>query len=493
MIDLACLTLTDLNQKAAAKFRNRLAFAVYREGHTYNRITYREWGIRARQFGGLLRTLGLHPGDRVMILAENRPEWPVAYFGVALGGLVSVPVLPDCSPEQIKAIGDHAGIAALCITEKTYPKIAPAGIDPAIPLIYLDKNTEIDHKQGRAVTDILVSVHCRKKTVPLWQGDRFGEPENWFPEIREEDLASIWYSSGTTGHGKGVMLSHRNLLFTAQASCALMKIFPRDRILSMIPLAHTYECILGLLTTVLSGASVTYLDRPPTQAVLLSAIQALRPTIMVTPLFFIENIYRHRIAPALMANPLYTFPLTRFLAVKIAGHTLMAALGSSIRFLGIGGASLSPELERFLRKVQFPYAPGYGLTETSILVAGTGPYRFPLGSAGKPIKGVELRLCPLSSEKVPGTPSGYTQGEIQVRGPNVMLGYYRDPEATKEAFTPDAWLKTGDVGFLDQKGYLFIRGRIKATILGSSGEQGLFSASNPTEDVLVYPGEQVGH
>jgi long-chain acyl-CoA synthetase len=425
-----------------------------------------------------------------MILAENRPEWPVAYFGIALGGFVSVPVLPDCSPEQIKTIGDHAGIAALCITEKTHLRIVHAGIDPAIPLIYLDRNTAIDHKQGRAVTGILVSVHGRKKNIPLGQGDRIGEPESWFPEIREEDLATILYSSGTTGHSKGVMLSHRNLLFTAKAFCSLMKIFPRDRVLSMIPLAHTYECILGLLTTVLSGASVTYLERPLTQAVLLSAIQALRPTAMVTAPFFIETIYRRRIAPALMANPLYTFPLTRFLAVTIAGHKLSAALGSSIRFLGIGGTSLSPEVERFLWKVQFPYAPGYGRTETSSLVTGTGPYRFPLGSAGKPIKGVELRLCPVSSEKVSGTPAGYTEGEIQVRGPNVMLGYYRDPEATKAAFTPDAWLKTGDLGFLGPKGHLFIRGRIKAMILESSGEnlekiEGLFSAATLGEDALI--------
>ncbi|MDR1986698.1 MAG: AMP-binding protein [Treponema sp.] len=474
MMNLERLTLAELNHKAAAKFKNRLAFATYREGHIYNRITYREWGIRTRRFGGLLRTLGLHAGDRVMILAENRPEWPIAYFGTALGGFVSVPVLPDCSVEQIKTIGDHAGIAALCITEKTGLTLIHGGFDPAIPLIYIDTSTETSNEQGGTAASILVSIHGQKKQLPLWQGGLGKEPETWFPEIQEEDIASILYTSGSTGHSKGVMLSHRNMLFMAQASCSLMHIFPRDRLLSMIPLAHTYECILGLLAAIMSGASITYLAQPLAPAVLLAAIQALRPTVMVTAPSFIENLYRDRIVPALKANPLYQFPLTRFLAIHIAGHKLMAALGSSIRFFGIGGASLSPEVETFLRKVQFPYAPAYGLTETLPLVAGTEPYRFPLGSAGKPLKGIELRLFSHTHNRVlgiPGTSLGHTEGEIQVRGPQVMLGYYRDPEGTREAFTADGWFRTGDVGFLDPTGHLFIRGRLNAMILGPLGEQ----------------------
>jgi long-chain acyl-CoA synthetase len=168
----------------------------------------------------------------------------------------------------------------------------------------------------------------------------------------------------------------------------------------------------------------------------------------------------------------------------------MAALGASIRFFGIGGAPLSEETELFLRKVQFPYAPGYGLTETAPLVAGTAPYRFPFRSTGSVLKGVEVRIV---SEGKPGA----AEGEIQVRGPNVMMGYYRDEARTNEAFTPDGWLKTGDLGSLDKKGRLFIRGRLKAMILGPSGEniypeeiEGLLNTSSLVEDVLVYPGER---
>ncbi|MDR0723006.1 MAG: AMP-binding protein [Treponema sp.] len=480
MIDLERLTLAELTHKAAAQFKDRLAFATYREGHICNRITYREWGIRTRQFGGLLRTLGLHTGDRVLILAENRPEWPIAYFGAAQGGFVSVPVLPDCSSEQIKAIGDHAGIAALCITEKTGPKLTLAGFDPVIPLIYIDTSNE----PGGTPASILVSIHGRKKSLPLWQEGLEREPTSWFPEIQEDDLASILYTPGVTGHSKGVMRSHRNVLFMAQAGCALMHSFPRDRLLSVTPLAHPYECTLGLLAAVMSGASITYLDQPSTPAAVLSAVQDLRPTIMVTVPSFIENLYRRRIAPALKGHPLYQFPLTRFLAIKIAGYKLIAALGSSIRFFGIGGA-LSHEVETFLRKVQFPYAPAYGLTETASLIAGTEPYRFPFGSVGKPLKGVEFRLFSLTGKKIlggPGTLVEYIEGEIQVHGPPVMLGYYRDPEGTRGAFTADGWFRTGEVGFLDPTGHLFIRGRLKALIRGPSGER-----SYPEEVLLPQP------
>jgi long-chain acyl-CoA synthetase len=434
-------------------------------------------------------SLGMKAGDRVMILAENRPEWPMAYFGAAFAGLVTVPVLIDFSGEQIKAIGDHAGISGIFITEKTAPKIAGPGMEQRIPHVYLDSLILDNFRETHSLdTSILVSLYGREKRLSLpgqepSQGDRF-------PETQPDDLASIIYTSGTTGNSKGVMLSNRNLLFTAQASRKLMKIFPRDRLLSVIPLAHTYECTLGLLTAVMNGASTTYLDRPPAPAVLLPAIQSLRPTAMVTVPLFIEKIYRGRIAPKLMASPLYKFPLTRFLAIRLAGHKLMAALGSSIRFFGIGGAPLSEETERFLRKVQFPYAPGYGLTETAPLVAGTAPYRFPFRSAGSVLKGVEVRI-------VGEGKSGASEGEIQVRGPNVMMGYYRDEARTKEAFTPDGWLKTGDLGILDQKGHLFIRGRLKTMILGPSGEniypeeiEGLLNTSSLVEDVLVYPGER---
>jgi long-chain acyl-CoA synthetase len=299
----------------------------------------------------------------------------------------------------------------------------------------------------------------------------------------ESDPAAIIYTSGTTGFSKGVVLSNGNFIFAAGASRSLMKVYSRDRCLSVIPLAHTYECTLGLLTAIMSGASVTYLDRPPSPAVLLPAMQTLRPTCIITVPLFIEKICRNHIFPVLKANPLYKCPLTRFFAVKAAGARLMAVLGSSVRFFGIGGAPLDEDVERFLRAAGFPYSPGYGLTETSPLIAGTGPYKFRFRSAGAVVKGVDVRIS--------------VEGEIQVKGPNVMMGYYRDEERTKAAFTEDGWFKTGDLGSLGKKGSLRVNGRLKALILGPSGEniypeeiEQMIYMSGLVEDALVVSGDR---
>ena len=456
-------TLAELCLKAAARYGKKTCFQIYRDGGIYNRLSYTEFGDRIRVFASQLREMGVKKGDRVMILAENRPEWPIAYFAIALAGAINVPVLTDFSEEQIKAIATHAGISALFCSARTLPKIT--AIDSAIPVIKIE--TLSDYPAGQAPA---ASEKAPNQTEE-------------FPVVNEDDPASIIYTSGTTGNSKGVLLSHKNLVHVAAASRSLMKIFSRDRLLSVIPLAHTYECSLGMLTAVMSGASVTYLDRPPSPAVLLPAMQTLRPTAMVTVPLFIEKICRQKIFPDLEKSPFYKFPLTRPMARFLAGQKLMAGLGSAIRFFGIGGAPLSEDVEQFLRKISFPYSVGYGLTETAPLVAGTVPYKFPFRSSGSVLKGAKLRIA--------------DNGEIQVQGPNVMLGYYRDEERTRDAFTEDGWFKTGDLGRLDNKGYLYINGRLKTLILGPSGEniypeeiENMLSTSMLVEDALVIPGER---
>jgi len=451
-------TLTELWLKATERYGKKVCFQTYRDGGVYDRLTYGDFGVRVRSFASLLRMLGVKKGDRVMILAENRPQWPIAYFGTALAGAITVPVLTDFTAEQIGAIASHAEISVLCCTGRTSNKIA--GIDPSIPVLHIDLEPE--------------------KQIP--NGNTEFPAETW-PGINEDDPASIIYTSGTTGNSKGVLLSHRNLVFNAVSTRSLMKLYSRDRLLSVIPLAHTYECVLGMLTAVMSGASVTYLDKPPSPAVLLPAMQILRPTAMVTVPLFIEKICRNKIFPKLKKSPFYRFPLTRSLAVWAAGQKLMTALGASIRIFGIGGAPLSEDVERFLRKAGFPYTLGYGLTETAPLVTGTSPHKFHFRCSGSALKGVELRIA--------------EAGEIQVRGPNVMMGYYRDEKRTRDTFTEDGWLKTGDLGRLDQKGQLFINGRLKALILGPSGEniypeeiESMLNTSGLVEDALVVPGER---
>jgi long-chain acyl-CoA synthetase len=237
-----------------------------------------------------------------------------------------------------------------------------------------------------------------------------------------------------------------------------------------------------MLIAVMSGASTTYLNGPPAPVVLIPAARAIHPTVMLTVPLIIEKIYRSRIEPALKACLLYRFPLTRPLATAAAGRKLMGLFGRAVRSFSIGGAALAEDVERFLRKVRFPYTLGYGMTEAAPLLAGTAPFKSPPASAGRVLKGVSLRIV---------------NGEIQAKGPNIMSGYYRDAKRTLESFTPDGWFKTGDLGEFDRQGCLYIKGRLKSMILGPSGEniypeeiESLLNSSEIVEDALVYSGEK---
>jgi long-chain acyl-CoA synthetase len=287
------------------------------------------------------------------------------------------------------------------------------------------------------------------------------------------------------------MLSGKNLITSSLSSLAFKKMVPSDRFLSVLPLAHSYECGLGLLAPMISGASITYLDRPPSQSVLLPAVKLIRPTAIMSVPLLIEKVYNNAIAPKLRNNKLYKFAITRPLAIWVAGKKLISALGGRIRVFGVGGAPLSQEVEKFLYRARFPYTIGYGLTETAPLIAGNTPLRHSYKAGIGAAKGVSIRVVRCADYLNQG------EGEIQVRGPNVMLGYYKDEERTAETFTSDGWLRTGDLGRMDKKGRLHIRGRLKALILGPSGEniypeeiEGLLGTSQLVEDALVYSGKK---
>lgn len=480
MLNLERLTLTELIEKAAERFGDKKAFSVVTENGEEGELSYAEFGRRARGFAGVLSSLGIGPGDRVMILSENRPEWPTAYFGIALAGAVTVPVLTDFLPEHVGTVASHAEIKAVCATAKTFGKLMESGcpLFGEIPIIKLDAMDS----EG-----VLVSIAEKESVVPYAQDVQSHAAE-------EGGLASIIYTSGTTGKSKGVMLSHKSIVFDAAACRSIIKIYPRDRFLSILPLAHTYECTIGMVIAVINGASVAYLDRPPAPAALLPALRLVRPTIMLSVPLIMEKIYRGKVGPALEAHPLYKIPLTRGLAVKAAGRKLLGTFGGAVRFFGIGGAALAPEVEAFLKAAGFPYAIGYGLTETAPLLAGAPPFKTVLRSTGPALEGVELRIVDAEGRVItePGA-----EGEIQGRGPNVMIGYYKDPERTAEVFTEDGWFKTGDLGCFDKKKRLFIRGRLKAMILGPSGEniypeeiESILNASGMVEESLVYEGEK---
>jgi long-chain acyl-CoA synthetase len=286
------------------------------------------------------------------------------------------------------------------------------------------------------------------------------------PEVREDDTASIIYTSGTTGHSKGVMLTHRNLAFDALATSELVDVNEEDRFLSILPLSHSYECTLGLIAPVMLGSSVYYLDKPPSAGVLMPAMAKVRPTVMLSVPLIIEKIYKGRIHPKLTGNPvvrgLYRIPLIRRRLHAAAGKKLLDSFGGKLRIFTIGGAPLAPDVELFLREARFPYAIGYGLTETSPLIAGSPPESTRFRSTGFPVSGARIRI------ENPDPATG--EGEILVRGSMVMKGYYKDPKRTADAMTSDGWFRTGDLGVFDRDGYLYIKGRLKNLILGPSGK-----------------------
>lgn len=283
---------------------------------------------------------------------------------------------------------------------------------------------------------------------------------------QEDDLAAIIYTSGTTGHSKGVMLSHKNLVTNALSAYNKVTITKEDVFLSILPLAHTFECTAGFIVPILHGSSIYYIDKVPTPSVLLKAFEVVKPTMMFSVPLIMEKIYKNKILPkftgSFIMRLLYKIPIIRKILNSIAGKKLFKSFGGRLRFFGIGGAGLSPFVEQFLIEAGFPYVIGYGLTETSPLIAGSKLGEKPrFKSTGTPFGGVSIKI----KDKDPQT----GEGEIVVQSPSVMLGYYKDEAKTAEIME-DGWFLTGDLGYIDDDGYLYISGRSKNVIIGSGGE-----------------------
>ncbi len=406
--------------------------------------TYAEFHAKVYEVGELLSRYGLGRNDMIGLLSQNMPNWGVAYFATTAFGRITLPMLPDFSESEIKHILKHSAAKALFVSRKLLPKVLPKALDRLEVIICLDDFS------------IIKGEPCPAGPAPLPSEE----------EIQPDDLAAIIYTSGTTGSSKGVMLSHRNLCANLWSTEDARPSFDWDVWLSLLPLSHTLECSMCLLLPMQAGASVNYLEKAPTPSILMNALAKVRPTTILSVPLIIEKVYRSAVLPKLTATPLLRFmhriPPLRKMMHRKAGKQLFEKFGGRIRFFGIGGARLDPEVERFLLEAHFPYAIGYGLTETSPLIAAAPPDMVRLGSTGPVVKGVELRLL----DKDPKT----GVGEIAVKGDNVFKGYFNNPEATSSAFTEDGWFKTRDLGKLDKDGWLYIKGRSSTTIIGPSGE-----------------------
>jgi len=460
MTDLEHHTLRALLARSVRLYSGRPAFTTV-NGEP---MTYAQVGARVEALSALLHRGGVIAGDRVALLSENMPSWPIAYFAVTTMGAIAVPILVDFHPTEIRHIIRHAECRALCVSRRMLGVVEEEEFPQLTMRILVDDLSELPPPGGRdALRDIIDKGSreiARLKEVAMRVTGRFAV------EVRDEDTASIIYTSGTTGHSKGVMLTHRNIVSNALATSQIVDVNKEDRLLSILPLSHSYECTLGMVTPFMLGASVTYLDKPPSASVLLPAMAAVRPTVMLSVPLVIEKIFKSKIHPRLTGNALmrslYGIPVVRRRLHAAAGKKLIESFGGRLRMLVIGGAPLAADVEQFLRDARFPYAMGYGLTETSPLVAGAPPATTRFRSTGPPVPGAMVRI------DSPDPRTG--EGEIHVRGPMVMKGYYKDPKRTAEAMTSDGWFRTGDLGTFDRNGYLYIRGRLKNMILGPSGK-----------------------
>lgn len=453
MVSFKKLTIRDILFRSRMAYSNRPSLAFVGN----EPINYADMAVIVRNVSGMLNTLGISKGDKVALIGENSPNWGMAYLAITSMGAVVVPILPDFSGHEMESIINHSEAKVVFVSAKLYGSLNRNSIPGVYAYILLNNLQPFDEEVTVPVTTMPYEI-----PQPIVNVD-YCDCE--LPRPDENDLAAIIYTSGTTGRPKGVMLTHKNIVSNILSTLMIQEVNENDRLLSLLPLSHTYECTIGFLIPMATGASVYYLDKPPTPTVLIPAMQAVKPTMMLTVPLIIEKIYKNKIKPELTSSSLkrklYNFEPTRKLLHRIAARKLHKTFGGALHFFGIGGAKLSFEAERFLNEGRFPYSIGYGMTETSPLLTGSSPKLVRFRSAGFCLPGQELKI------HNPNPENG--EGEILVRGANVMAGYYKDPELTQTMFL-DGWLRTGDLGFMDKDGYVEIRGRSKNMILTASGE-----------------------
>ena len=428
-------TLYEILNNSVKNFSERIAFSLWRGGS----YTFKQVGEKVAEVQELLRSAGLKKGDKVVLLSSNMPNWGVCYFAITSGGYTVVPVLPDFTSADLDRIVEHSEAKAMCVSDKLFTKISK----------------EVSSK---------LNIIIRTKNLSILSQNVKEEGELTIPQ--PEDLAAIIYTSGTTSQPKGVMLTHYNLSSQMWLIDPLFLVREDDIFLSVLPMAHTYECTLGLILAFYHGSHVVYLDKAPTVSVLLPALKEVRPTIMLTVPLIIEKIFKgsvkKKFTSSALMSALYGVGFIRRKLHRLAGKKLTKTFGGRVRFFGIGGSKLDSEVEQFLLDANFIYDIGYGLTETAPLLAGAVDGMLRLGSTGPILDGIEYRL-----ENVDES-TGI--GELVVKSPSQMVGYYKNPEATAAVFTEDGFFRTGDLCCFDEDGWLYIKGRSKNMILGPSGE-----------------------
>ena len=430
-------TLAKLFEYATDNFAKRPLSRFVGGGQEY---TYESFKHKCLELSQRFNRWGISAGDKVAILSNNMPNWTVAMFSCVPFGRVTVPILPDSSESEVTNILNHSECKAIFISKRLMKKLS----------------SECRAKL-RLVIDIETFQLIKKDDSAFTCEGRSAEPQ-------ADDLASIIYTSGTSGNAKGVMLSHRNFCQNIIAAAHAQPAGKKDRWLSILPMSHTYELAFSVLYPLYAGGCVYYIQKPPTPSILMNAMKQVRPTIMCSVPLIIEKVYRNTVVPTIQRSRTLSWMEKHapWLLYRLIGKKLYRSFGGKLKFFGIGGSKLNPAVEEFLLKARFPYAVGYGLTETAPLITNACVGKTVVGSIGVPAYNVEVKLDNVNPET--------GEGEIVAKGDNVMLGYYRDPERTRSVLNDDGWFRTHDLACMDSKGRYYIKGRLGNMIVGPSGE-----------------------
>ena len=423
---------------------------------------YRDVARKIAKLHLLFEHAGLKPGDKVALCGKNSAQWAIAALASLTYGTVAVPILHDFKPDNIHHLVCHSEAKLFFVDASTWENLDHDHMPALEGAILINDYSLLFSRTKR--------LAAARENLNRIFGERYPErftPDNVdYPAEKADSLALINYTSGSTGFSKGVMLSYGSLWSNVQFSIdGLDFLVPGDGMVCMLPLAHMFGFTVELLHTFVKGCHIHFLTRTPSPKVIMDAFAQVHPKLIVTVPLIIEKIVKTKVFP-LLDKPL----MRLLLHVPFVDDRLLAKIksklnevfGGEMREMIIGGAGLNKDVETFLRRINFPYTVGYGMTECGPLISYAQWDSQRQSSCGQPVDRMELRVSSPDPENIPGT--------LWVRGRNVMQGYYKNPQATKEAFDADGWMNTGDIVTIDSDGYIYIRGRDKSMILGPSGQ-----------------------
>ena len=424
-------------------------------------MTYKDVARKIAKLHILYKEIGIVPGDKVALCGKNSSQWCVAFLATVTYGAVIVPILADFKPDNIQHLINHSDAKLAIIDEAVWEALNPDGMT-RISGALCTRDFSLIHSNDEKLT------HTRAHLNELFgqaYPDRFTpEDVNYYKEDNDE-LCLISYTSGSTGFSKGVMLPYRSLWSNVRYCMDYLPSDPGDGVVCMLPLAHMYGLTIDMLRPFVSGNHIHVLTRTPSPRILVEAFAQVRPRYIVAVPLIIEKIIRTRVFPLLEKPLMILMLMVPFVDDRLLARILdrlKETFGGNLQEIIIGGAALNKDVERFLRRCNFPYTVGYGMTECGPLIAYAPCTNNRMASCGRIVDRIEAKVSSPNPASVPGI--------LYVKGTNVMLGYYKNPEATAEAIDDDGWLCTGDICNLDEEGFLYVRGRDKNMILGPSGQ-----------------------